>query len=291
MNYLEVSYISSACGKNKYEPVDKTILTLLARSNPKLIRCLLIEGGYITEVDENEKLYDKQLKNIYSSYKKNVTDVTKLEDIREEIIEKLKYENPDIKYSDISKANVFLESSLKKDYGINNESSVIKRMKYTKGNNIMHKYKFNDSWELRGFHDASIDDIVIEIKTRTKLINIRKNEYDLYQMFGYLLTMNKTKGKIVQKFEHYIFDSDDMNDKEFGIIDISHEYWNTKFETFKKELQSFFDYVDYLILDVRLTKSSIRTAIKEIDIPIAVLRDNVPRNVNNNYEKLIKILF
>ena len=290
MNYIEVSYISSVCGKNKYEPINKTILLLLARHNPRLVRCLLIEGGYITEVDKNEKLYDEKLKKIYSEYKKNITDVTKIEDIHEEIIEKLKSENTDIKDSDISKANVFLESSLKKDCGTNNESSVIKRMKYTKGNNFMHKYKFNDSWELRGFHDASIDDTVIEIKTRTKMINVRKNEYDLYQVFGYLLTMNKTKGKIVQKYENYIFDSDIQTDKEFGIIDISQEYWNTKFETFKKELQSFFDYVEYIMVDIRY-RFSIVDAIKEIDIPIAVLCDNVPRNVNNNYEKLIKILF
>ena len=290
MNYIEVSYISSVCGKNKYEPINKTILLLLARHNPRLVRCLLIEGGYITEVDKNEKLYDEKLKKIYSEYKKNITDVTKIEDIHEEIIEKLKSENTDIKDSDISKANVFLESSLKKDCGTNNESSVIKRMKYTKGNNFMHKYKFNDSWELRGFHDASIDDTVIEIKTRTKFINVRKNEYDLYQVFGYLLTMNKTKGKIVQKYENYIFDSDIQTDKEFGIIDISQEYWNTKFETFKKELQSFFDYIEYIMVDIRY-RFSIVDAIKDIDIPIAVLCDNVPRNVNNNYEKLIKILF
>tara|TARA_B100000900_G_C20602258_1_gene726136 strand:+ start:137 stop:1009 length:873 start_codon:yes stop_codon:yes gene_type:complete len=290
MNYLEVSYISSACGKNKYEPVDKTILTLLARSNPKLIKRLLIEGGYITVVNENEKLYDKQLKNIYSKYKKNVTDVTKIEDIRDEIIEKLKSDNKDIKDSDISKANEFLESSLKKDCGTNNESSVIKRMKYKKGNNFMQRYNFNDSWELRGFHDASIDNAVIEIKTRTKFSNIRKNEYDLYQIFGYLLTMNKTQGKIVQKYQDHIFDSDEMNDNEFGLIDISQEYWKTKFETFKNELSEFFHYVDYILGDIE-NRFNIIDSIKEIDIPIAVLCNNVPRNVNNNYEKLIKILF
>ncbi len=290
MNYLEVSYISSVCGKNKYEPVDKTILTLLARHDPKLIKSLLIENGYIVEIDENEKLYDNQLKNIYSDYKKNVTDVTKIEHISEEIIEKLRNDNKDIKDSDISKAKVFLKSSLKKDCGTNNESSVIKRMKYNKGNNFMHRYKFNDTWELRGFHDASIDDVVIEIKTRTKFTNVRKNEYDLYQLFGYLLTMNKTKGKIVQKFQNYIFDSDEMNNNEFGLIDISQEYWKTKFETFKNELSKFFRYVDYIFEDIE-NRFIILDAIKEEDIPIAVIRKNLPRNIDNNYEKLIKILF
>ena len=290
MNYLEVSYISSACGKNRYEPVDKTILTLLARHNPDLIKSLLIEGGYIVEVNVNEKMYDKELKNIYSEYKKNVTDVSKLEDIREEILTKLKTENKDIKDSDMSKANLFLESSLKKDCGTNNENSVIKRMKYTKGNNVIHKCKFNEYWELRGFHDASVDDTVIEIKTRVKFSNVRKNEYDLYQVFGYLLTMNKTKGKIVQKFDNYIFDSDEMNDNEFGLIDISQEYWKTKFETFKTELENFFNRVDYILKDIQ-NRFSIINSIKEKDIPIALLRKNVPREINNNYEKLIKILF
>ncbi len=290
MNYLEVSYISSACGKNKYEPTDKTILILLARSNPKLMKRLLIEDEYIINVDENEKLYDNELKNIYSEYKKNVTDVTKIEDIRDEIIEKLKSDNKEIKESDVSKANKFLESSLKKDCGTNNESSVIKRMRYTKGNNFMHRYNFNDSWEIRGFHDASIDDVVIEIKTRTKFTNVRKNEYDLYQMFGYLLTMNKTKGKIVQKFQNYIFDSDEINDNEFGLIDISQEYWKTKFEIFKNELSEFFSYVDYILGDIE-NRFNILDAIKEEDVPIAVLRKNSPRNINHNYEKLIKILF
>ena len=290
MNYLEVSYISSACGKNKYEPTDKTILILLARSNPKLMKRLLIEDEYIIEVDENEKLYDNELKNIYSEYKKNVTDVTKIEDIRDEIIEKLKSDNKEIKESDVSKANKFLESSLKKDCGTNNESSVIKRMRYIKGNNFMHRYNFNDSWEIRGFHDASIDDVVIEIKTRTKFTNVRKNEYDLYQMFGYLLTMNKTKGKIVQKFQNYIFDSNEMNNNEFGLIDISQKYWKTKFEKFKNELSEFFSYVDYIIGDIE-NRFNILDAIKEEDIPIAVLRKNSPRNINHNYEKLIKILF
>lgn len=290
MNYLEVSYISSACGKNKYEPIEKTILILLARNNPDLVKSLLIEGGYIVEVDVNKKMYDNELKNIYSEYKKNVTDVSKLEDIREEILTKLKTENKDIKDSDISKANLFLESTLKKDCGTNNENSVVKRMKYTKGNNFIHKYKFNESWELRGFHDASVDDTVIEIKTRVKASNVRKNEYDLYQVFGYLLTMNKTKGKIVQKFDDYIFDSDEMNDKEFGLIDISQEYWKTKFETFKYELESFFQRVDYILKDIQHW-SPIIIYIKEKDIPIALLRKNVPREINNNYEKLIKILF
>tara|TARA_B000000475_G_scaffold231875_1_gene197864 strand:+ start:1000 stop:1764 length:765 start_codon:yes stop_codon:yes gene_type:complete len=251
---------------------------------------LLIEDEYIINVDENEKLYDNELKNIYSEYKKNVTDVTKIEDIRDEIIEKLKSDNKEIKESDVSKANKFLESSLKKDCGTNNESSVIKRMRYTKGNNFMHRYNFNDSWEIRGFHDASIDDVVIEIKTRTKFTNVRKNEYDLYQMFGYLLTMNKTKGKIVQKFQNYIFDSDEINDNEFGLIDISQEYWKTKFEIFKNELSEFFSYVDYILGDIE-NRFNILDAIKEEDVPIAVLRKNSPRNINHNYEKLIKILF
>tara|TARA_B100000965_G_scaffold10603_1_gene8229 strand:- start:7711 stop:8019 length:309 start_codon:yes stop_codon:yes gene_type:complete len=102
--------------------------------------------------------------------------------------------------------------------------------------------------------------------------------------------MNKTKGKIVQKFQNYIFDSDEINDNEFGIIDISQEYWKTKFETFKNELSKFFRYVDYILGDIE-NRFIILDAINEEDIPIAVIRKNLPRNIHNNYEKLIKILF
>lgn len=296
--YLEVSYIGSACGKNRYEPTSKTILLLLARHSPELIKHLLFQYGIIVESDD-DKVYDTELKNMYSVFKKNIKDVSTAENVKDEIIKKLKSENKEMTDEDISVANNFLESSIKKDCGNNNESSVIQSKMYTKGNNFMHRKNPWDQlphWELRGFHDASHGDTVIEIKTRMKRINVRKNEYDLYQLFGYLLVMDKTKGKIVQKFQDEIFDSDTENSEEFGIIDISLDKWATKFNKFKQELYSFFETVDAICNDINYNIHDYMVNFKNVvnrsnDFPIAKIYNGVPRNVNNNYEKLIKTLF
>ena len=290
--YLEVSYIGSACGKNKYEPVDKTILLLLARNNPKIVKNLLLKNKIVVETD-GSKLYTDELMNIYSEYKTTVTESTKIKDIHTEIIDRLKTENKDITDKDISIANNFLDSRLKKDCGVNNEKSVIKSKMYTKGNNLMHKYVpwlCLPHWELRGFHDASVGDVVIEIKTRMKMINVRKNEYDLYQLFGYLLVMGKTRGKIVQKFMEHIFDSDTENKNEYGLIDITEGKWKTRFDLFKMELYSFFEKVDYICEDIE-SRFDILEQFEINDLPIAVLDSGVPKDIKNGYEKILRTLF
>lgn len=291
MQYLEISYIGSACGKNRYEPQDKTILLLLARHSKELVKAILFQIGGIIESDGNTRVYDSELKDIYSGYKKKITDVSTIDDVKNDIINKLKAENNEMTENDITIAKDFLDSSIKKDCGNNNESSVIKSKMYTKGNNCLHRYvPFHDlpQYELRGFHDASHNDIVIEIKTRMKLINVRKNDYDLYQLFGYLLVMGKTKGKIVQKFQDIIFDTDIENSKEFGLIDIENDKWKTKFEIFKNDLYSFFKKVEWISLDIENRHS---IAMLCFNGPIAKIYNGVPKNVDINYEKIIKTLF
>ena len=82
--------------------------------------------------------------------------------------------------------------------------------------------------------------MVIEIKTRMKKENVRKNEYDLYQLFGYMLVMGETRGMITQTHGGTIYKSTLENDNEYGIIDISEEKWNEKYIKFYKELNEFF---------------------------------------------------
>jgi CRISPR/Cas system-associated exonuclease Cas4 (RecB family) len=116
----------------------------------------------------------------------------------------------EITKKDLDFAKTFIETSLKKDCGTNSEKSVIKKQKYTKGNNCIFTFTNSEfNWAIRGFHDATDNDndVVIEIKTRMKLQNVRRNEYDLYQLFGYLISMNKTRGKIVQYFNDIVYDS------------------------------------------------------------------------------------
>mgnify|MGYP001387645333 CR=1 FL=1 len=108
--------------------------------------------------------------------------------------------------------------------------------------------------------------------------------------------MGKTRGKIVQKFQNEIFDSDTENPEEFGTIDISLDKWATKYMKFKQELYSFFETVDAICNDIENMSHDYIVDFKNVinrsnDFPIAKIYNGVPRNVNNNYEKIIKTLF
>jgi len=287
MNSLEISYIGSACGKNKYEPKSKTTLLLLCRQYKDIYKNAMFKCGAFTTLDPDCKTYDSQLKKIYSEYKKTVKSPGDFKRLEKDITKRLSSENKEIKEEDLKHASRFLENSFKKDCGTNNESNVISKMQYKKGNNKMYYYYSDNGWYIKGFHDATDNDMVIEIKTRMRPQNVRKNEYDLYQLFGYLLAMNKTKGKIVQKCNSIIYDSEIETDNEYGVIDISLHEWKEKFNTFKKELNNFFleinNYKDKLFDTSIVIPSSL--------YPIASFDENgMPHNVNPKYEKIVMTL-
>lgn len=239
MSCLEISLIGSACGKNKYEPRDKTIFLLLCRENPSFYRKKLIENGNIRQLVK--KPFDKEIKEVYSRYSKEITDPNSFIEIENDIVNDILKENPDIEKEDIDRARSTISNSMKKDCGKNMEDSIIEKKKYKKGNNRLLIYKdTNHNWELKGFHDATDGDMVVEIKTRMKETNVRKNDYDLYQLFGYMLVMQKEKGMITQSYNKKIYNSTVENEKEYGIIDISEEKWNERYINFYKELNNFF---------------------------------------------------
>lgn len=286
MNSIEISYLGSACGKNKYEPKEKIMLLLLCREYKNYYKDVFFKRGAFQLLDPTKKTYDTELKRIYSKMKKEIGSPDEFKKKEEEITKKLKVENQDITEEDMAYASKFLESSFKKDCGINNEQSIITQKEYKKGNNRMYYYSENN-WTIKGFHDASHGDVVIEIKTRMREQNVRKNEYDLYQLFGYLLAMNKTKGKIVQKFSNRIYDSDIETQKEYGLIDITIDPWKTKFKVFKQEINGFFSALAYY----NETTFNIETVINACDLPVAVFDiDGIPHNVNPSYEKIVKAL-
>jgi len=286
MNSLEISFIGSACGKNMYEPRNKIILLLLCRQYKDIYKRLFFDKGIFKPLDPSKKTYDKQLKRIYSDYKKDVSSPEDFAKLQIDIKKRLKQENEDIKEEDLNHATSFLENSMKKDCGTNNEKGVINKMNYKKGNNRMYYYSENN-WSIRGLHDATCGDIVIEIKTRMKPQNVRKNEYDLYQLFGYLLAMNKTTGKIVQKYTDCVYDSDIETENEYGIIDITIGIWKQRFEKFKSELNYFFE-------EVRKYTEEIFNPYNVIDPkenPIASFDiDDIPHNINPKYEKIVNAL-
>ncbi len=286
MNSLEISLIGSACGKNRYEPKNKIILLLLCRQYKDTYKRLMFDKGIFTLLDPSKKTYDKQLKTIYASYKKDIYSPEEFAKLQIDIKKRLRNENEDMKEEDLKHATSFLENSMKKDCGTNNEARVINKMNYKKGNNRLYYYSENN-WTIKGVHDATCGDLVIEIKTRMAPRNVRKNEYDLYQLFGYLLAMNKITGKIVQKYAGDVYDSDIETENEYGIIDITEGVWKQRFEKFKSELNGFFEEVrkytedwfdPYNVIDPR------ENPIASFDI------DGIPHNANPKYEKIINTL-
>jgi hypothetical protein len=147
-----------------------------------------------------------------------------------------------------------------------------------------------DNHKIGGRHDATEGDIIIEIKTRMKEGNVRKNEYDLYQLFGYLLALNKDKGKIVQSFNGKLFSSDEQTEKEYGIIDITEEYWKNKLNVMLCETNQFFNILENIIKKSSMDEDLLNVAIPEKDRPIAVLNEHELKNVNTYYSKLVSHL-
>jgi hypothetical protein len=290
MNTLEISNIAAACGKNPYEDRKKIMLLILCKKNGEIYKKEFKKLGVIEYISQDTKTFDIEIKELYFQHKKNVNNPKDFKNIEKSITDKMVLKK-EITKKDLDYAKMFIESSLKKDCGTNSERVVIKKQRYTKGNNCMFNFTNNEfNWTIRGFHDATDkdNDIVIEIKTRMKQQNVRRNEYDLYQLFGYLLAMNKTRGKIVQYFNDTVYDSDIPTFTEFGIVDITIEPCKSKFETFMTELNIFFQELNSFS-DTQLI--NIQDVIKESEWPIAVYDSNdTPHNINPNYEKIIQAL-
>ena len=89
MNSLEISYIGSACGKNKYEPKYKTMLLLLCRQYKDIYKNALYKCGAFATLDSEYKTYDPQPKKIYSEYKKTVENPDDFKQLEKDITERL----------------------------------------------------------------------------------------------------------------------------------------------------------------------------------------------------------
>jgi hypothetical protein len=282
MNCLEISSIGSACGKNPFEPRYKTMLLLLCRRFPYEFKQRFKELKLIEP--KEDKTYDIEIKQKYKEIKKTIKNPDDFERNKKLIIDEIK-SKPDCKDSDVKHAEEFLNSSMKKDCGTNNEPTVIQNKKYKKGNNKMYTYS-QDDWIIKGYNDATDSDIVIEIKTRMSQRNVRKNEYDLYQLFGYLLAMGKTKGQIVQYFNNIIYNSGEENQKEYGIINITIEPYKSKFSQFKKELNDFFIELRHYISNT--DKFDMTVVFPKIERIALYDEDGQMYNVNPKYERIIQ---
>jgi hypothetical protein len=284
--FLEISSVGSACKKNRYEPMKRTLLGSIIRHDPELAKNYLINSGYVKKSDSNKRNKDSEIFSAYSKTSSGVNNPDNFKNIEDDTINKIKSSIPEFTKEDLSRAKVYVQESIKKDCGKNVEKEVITQKNYCPGNKKMHYFPIGKS-VIGGLHDAISDGMVIEIKTRMSLNNVRKNEYDLYQLIGYLLAMNIPRGKIVQKFKNQVFDSDSETESEYGVVDLTEDKWKSIAEIMKSELSEYFKTLNN-ILETKDT-SILDNVFPENDSPIAKLNNNSELiYIDYKYQKFLK---
>ena len=286
--YLEISAIGSACGKMKFEPTERTLLYAWARHSPTECKDFLISCGYIKQDDtaidlhkDHDSLFKKaktvSISNSSTSEFKNI-----LQSAEEEFKTMRKDQGLKISKEELQEFRDAGTKVINTNFGKNSEDTIVKSFNGKTGNDKMHYYNIGDNYCIGGKHDATVNDMVIEIKTRMRENNVRKNEYDLYQLLGYLLAMGVQKGKIIQQFNGDKYDSDVETGKEYGIIDSI--IYKDKISQMLEELSTFFSRLDNIICNKAMTHEEISIALENKSV--CSLSNGEYVNKNSKYSKL-----
>jgi hypothetical protein len=246
--YLEISNVAAALGKNPYESKEKTLLVSWARHCPNVVRDYLIENKCIVTLKEDEDTYSDLQIETYNVVIPEQYDINDFANIENKVVEEYKRKrNNEQTEKEIKQLKEYTQDLLKKNNGNIQETNIINKEQYVKGNDKMYYYEIFPGACIGGKNDASNNDILLEIKTRTRRPNVRRNEYDLYQLICYLLATGISKGKIVQLFNKEKFDSDISTEQEYGIVDITKEPWNDLCTEIVEGLKVYFNELSELI--------------------------------------------
>lgn len=290
--YLEISGIGSACGKMKFEPTERTLLYCWARHAPEDCKEFLIKSGFI-KCDDNAIDLHKDHESLFKKAKTvSVTNSSTrdfaaiLNSAETELKTLRKTQGVEVSKEELKEFRDSGRTVIHTNFGKNSEDFIIKSVNGKGGNDKMYYYNIGSDYYIGGKHDATINDMVIEIKTRMKENNVRKNEYDLYQLFGYLLAMNVQRGKIIQQFNSRKYDSNVETDKEYGIVDSV--VYKEKITTMLDELNNFFLRLDKIIENRCMTMEELELAIDTKYVCSIANGEYV--NKNSKYSKLFNFL-
>ena len=286
--YLEISAIGSACGKMKFEPIERTLLYAWARHSPGDCKDFLIRSGAI-RYDDDAVVLHKDHDSLFKKAKTvsvNNSSTKEFKSILNSAEEEFKTlrEGQGLKISkeELQEFRDAGKKVINTNFGKNSEDTIIKSFNGKNGNDKMHYYNIGSDYCIGGKHDASVNDMVVEIKTRMKEANVRKNEYDLYQLFGYLLAMGVQKGKIIQQFNNIKYDSDVETENEYGIVDSV--VYREKITTMLDELNTFFSRLDNIICNKRMTSEELQIALENKCVCLIANGEYI--NKNSKYSKL-----
>ncbi len=142
---------------------------------------------------------------------------------------------------EIAAKEAAIESQIEAERAQYRETNAHEYARITQRNSKMYyKTIFRDDnyiIKIGGRVDGISEDMVIEAKNRMKEYTVRKNKYDLYQLMGYMYLTNTPRGKLVQRFNNRIWDSDVPTTREWGIVTLD-ERWTNFYEN---KLLPFFE--------------------------------------------------
>jgi len=289
--YLEISAIGSACGKMKFEPIERTLLYSWARHSPIECKNFLIASRYIN-YDEGAKDLNGDHDSLFKKAKTvsitnaSTTDFKQILNTAEKDLKDLrKSQGVEVTDTELREFRDSGKKVISTNFGKNSEDTIVKSFGGKSGNDKMHYYNTTDNHCIGGKHDAMIEDMVVEVKTRMKDANVRKNEYDLYQLFGYLLAMGAQKGKIIQQYNGTRYDSDAETDKEYGIVD--RDGYHNQIDTMIEELNTFFSRLDSIIEKKAMTPEELQIAL---DGRLCTISNGEYINKNFKYSKLFNFI-
>jgi len=246
--YLEISSVAAALGKNPYESREKTLLISWARHCPRVVKQYLIENKCILPLKENEETFTTIQKDTYKEILPKEFDVNDFTNIEKNVVEEYKRKrNGEQSETEIKQLKEYTHDLLKKNNGDLQENNIIVKEQYKKGNDKMYYFNITDNACIGGKNDATLGDVLLEIKTRTRRQNVRRNDYDLYQVICYLLATGTQHGKIVQVFNKEKFDSDVPSEQEYGLINIKDEPWDELTVEIINGLKEYFIELETLI--------------------------------------------
>lgn len=280
------------CGKLPFEPRNKTLLIYWAKLDKQ--NCM----KYLTENNVIE-FSDKPTNNLNTLNNSVMEELNKvqigentnnLSELLNTATENYKTKEPSISDDKVELFKNIFSQKLNQKLESKSEKTVVIAQNAKRPKRHV-TYDITPEITIKGICDCILDNgTIIEIKTRTKLENVRKNEYDLYQLFGYMLSYKATKGKIVQRFKNEQWSSDIETDNEYGIIDLDKSEWANRLKKMVKEIKIFNNELFNLVTKGE-TNWNLLDFIKDKELPVCTIYNGRVINRNIKYNKLIEYLY
>lgn len=287
-----MSELGSICGKNPFVPKELTLLVYWAKYDKTNCMKFLEENGVIERAEKakNNLVFVNKSVDLELNKLEIDENTTNLNELVIKAVENYKLSEPRLTDTKIETFETIFRQKINQKLGSKSEKTVVDSQNARRPKKQV-LWKVSPEITIKGICDCYTDNnTIIEVKTRTRLENVRKNEYDLYQLLGYMSGYNSALGKIVQRFQEQHWSSDNETENEYGLIDLNEQKWKDKLKVMVKEIKIFNNEL-YSLMTNGYSQWNLLSAFNENDLPICTINNkNRIINRNNKYIKLINLL-